>query len=171
MARRSPSRGFRPYRPTGGWTGLQVITTTVPSNSKVLLASFVPIAGVEVTLRRSHLSFAIRSDQSSAIESPFGAIGVAVFADTAIAAGVASLPDPVTDIVDDVWLLHQALGYTGRQTASGALSSADRWYDVSSKAMRKVPSGRSVTLIVANATTLGFIIDVSVRFYLTLGRG
>ncbi len=112
------------------------------------------------------------SDQTVVTETPTGAVGCAILNDVSIAAGVASLPDPVTDIQDDIWMLFQGLiSQTRVATAVGFQESAGSLYEVDSKAMRKLPEGKSVAFIVANGhPTEGAEFTMIARVYSTLAR-
>ena len=151
-ARRQFQRGRRPFRPGTGWAGLQsTVYTVVGGATKVLLATFVPAPGEEagVTVRRVRGLLSIVSDQAAAVESQFGVMGFGVFNDTAIAAGVASLPDPVTDVQDDIWFVY--VPFLQETDQSAQVGSYAAPYPFDSKAMRKVPQGYSVGVVLANA--------------------
>ena len=159
----------RSFRPSGGWSGAAVAQVTVPANTKILLATIQPVPGAfTATIRRTRLQVSWSTDQSAAIEQPFGAIGMAILNDTAIAVGVASLPDPITDIEDDIWYLFQPLTVKLRE---GTAAILDRVWDVDSKAMRKLPEGKSAALIIANGdATVGATAQVTFRTYATLAN-
>ncbi len=87
----------------------------------------------------------------------FGAVGVGVFTDAAIVAGVASLNLPITDEFWDGWLWHSyfACLTTGQISAAGVSLSGGQTnnvtaavrMEVDSKAMRKVPVGQSLAVV------------------------
>jgi hypothetical protein len=165
--RRAPRRGGRGWRPATFWTGnVPASPTGVPAASKVLLASFVNVGDQELTIRRLRGLLAVHSDQNAATEYQVGALGIGIFNDTAIAAGIASLPDSVTDVDDDVWFSFTHIGQQIKvATAVGIDAQGVVQYDVDSKAMRKVPAGRSVAVIVANAHAVSaFNVTFGVRF-------
>ncbi len=170
MARRTPQgRGFaRPFKPSGGWSGSVIAPFVVAAASKILVVSFAaPAQSFTLTIRRIRMQIAWGSDQSAAIEEPFGAIGAAVLSDNAIASGVANLPDPFTDVSDDIWMMHQPLVYFGSQ---GQRDTSNEW-DVDSKAMRKVADGYALAFIIANGSaTDGARAQVTIRLYSTQTR-
>ncbi len=171
---RQRSRGFvRAARPPGAWAGAAVAPFTLAANTKVLVTALVPEIGPTLTVRRIRLGFSVVSDQLAATESYHGAVGAAVLNDTSIAAGVASLPDPLTDIGDDIWMLYQAFGNRFLfGDATGFQDNAAMWFDVDSKAMRKLPHGKSVAIIVASGTVSnGMLFGLTVRSYATFARG
>ncbi len=139
----------------------------------MLLASLVPVAGtVRLTIRRTRMSVMWSSDQVAATESPIGAIGIGIFTDISVVAGVASLPDPITEINDDLWFLFQGLhskfsfiSAVGFQEPSGSV------YEIDSKAMRSLPEGRQAGVVVGNASASGARISMIMRQYFTVARG
>ena len=108
MARfqRPPRQSSR--RPNRGWAGLvSSVYTNIPAASRVLLGSFVPTnAGIDLTVLRTVGGISVVSDNASAGESQIGAFGMIMVTDWALAAGVASVPDPVSDVADD-WFIYQ----------------------------------------------------------------
>ncbi len=111
------------------------------------------------------------SDQLAASEFPVGALGAGTFTNIAIAAGVASLPDPITEIDDDVWFLFQGLA-SGFEfgDATGFSSPAGVGFEIDSKAMRKLPDGRSIGFIAANLGAAAFRLSLVIRLYVTAAR-
>jgi len=91
----------------------------------------------------------VESDQIASIESPFGAFGMAVVSDQSVAAGVASLPSPITDEGSDLWFMYQHVATNWRFNTSGA--SPGNVYQFDSKAMRKVGIGQDIVLMFENA--------------------
>ncbi len=161
---RAPAFQARGYRPSGDWSGEQIAGSVLAANTKLLLATIVP-SGVDQTIRRTHVQVSWSTDQSAAVEAPTGAIGIGVFNDTAVAAGIASLPDPITDIGDSVWMMFQFLTVRVRE-GTGAL--LDRVWDIDTKAMRKLPLGKTAALIIVNAhATVGAVQQASLRTYTT----
>ena len=106
-----------------------------------------------VTVVRCRGSMWMRSDQIAASESPFGAVGMAVVTDQAVAAGVASVPTPISDKDSDSWIMHQyfANGLLFGD-ATGFASPSFTRVDFDSKAMRKIPEGSTLSWMVENAS-------------------
>ncbi len=117
MARRgiSPSAftTFRRQSPRVNNWGLAVSAaayTNVPAASAVLLVRFSAAALANVspgTIVRTRGVISILSDQEAAIESFFGAFAIGIVSDRSAAAGVGSLPIPITSINDDRWFVWQ----------------------------------------------------------------
>ena len=161
----------RPYKPSGAWGGVIIGVVAIPAASKVLLTTFVNDTDFQATVRRTRISALYSSDQTAAGESTAGALGCAVLENTAITVGIGSLPDPVTDVDEDIWFVFQGLHSRFATTGAGIAETAGSLYEIDSKAMRKVPQGKSVALIVANQSAVaGALIQLTVRIYSTMTR-
>ena len=134
---------------------VQIAYTVVAANTKVLVGSFTLLnAGIGEVVRRTRGLLSIGSDAASGFEEQIGALGFIVVNDLALAAGVASLPGPVTDANDDGWFVWmpfsaQGLLLTATDTSPG---SRHRNFEFDSKAMRRVEEGFSVAIIIENAS-------------------
>ena len=86
------------------------------------------------------------------MEETIGAFGAIVINDLAIAAGVASIPGPVTDESDDGWFVWQPFGSLyGAVTVGTASRPTLMPIQYDSKAMRKVEEGFGIAFVVENA--------------------
>ncbi len=112
------------------------------------------------------MQFAWKSDQIAAGETPFGVVGACVVSAQAVAAGVGSLPDPVTQIDADVWRLFQPL-----YIAVGADAAVPyQLYQVDSRLNFKLNPGENLAYICANNhSTHGAQIQVTSSIYSQLG--
>ncbi len=144
--------------------------TPVSANSKVLLFSFATLGDEEITVRRVRGLLQVQSDQTAASELQLGAMGAGIFSTNAIAAGIASLPDPVTDVSDDIWSVYAHIGQTMQfVSAVGIEPHFSTLYEIDSKAMRRIPEGYAIAFIVANAhPTAGFQVSLGVRLLLSV---
>ncbi len=88
------------------------------------------------------------SDQGGALEAQLGAWGLVVVSDLALAAGVASIPGPVTDASDDGWFVWEPL--LNRMQSASLLEP--RIFEFDSKAMRRVEEGSGIAVVVENAS-------------------
>jgi len=164
MAARRQRTTRRGFRPSPSWAGVASAAYTVlPAASKVLVTSFVPtLTDVGETVRRTRGHLSVGTDQAAAIEEQIGALGAGVFSDTAIAAGITALPDPITNIGDEFWFVYQPFIRKGMDSSAAAPTFTE--YMIDSKAMRKVPPGYSVAIIMANAhATFGLEWAVNLR--------
>lgn len=100
------------------------------------------------TVIRTRLLLQARSDQTAATEDFFGAFGMAVVSDQAVAAGVASIPTPITDLGSDLWFVHQM--FAGGVMAGGTPVEGNPrvfQYTIDSKAMRRVDVGEDIVQV------------------------
>ena len=153
MARRAAvgRRFARVPRRGVDWTG--VVSTSdvsLAASSKLLVATFVlSNPGQMETLTR------VRGRISVTGTVPVvGALGMGIFNDVAVGAGIASLPDPVTEIADNFWPLWVPI--VSRSTAEATV-------EFDSKGQRKIEEGNSIALILANANA-----SAAMSFFLSL---
>ena len=163
---RSPSRQV-------AWASLvSTSATAVPGSSAVLLASFTSAALVDGglspgTLIRVRGLLTVYSDQIAANEIWHGAIGLAVVSDAARAAGIASLPTPITEANTDFWQTWRPYG--GRFsfiTGAGFEAQGATNYEIDSKAMRKIKPGDAIVLVAEQGAAVGsdLIVDMRLLF-------
>ena len=163
-------RGGRRVRPGGGWGRVITGGNIAAASTKLLIGSFtLSNPDINETVRRTVGLLQVFSDQIIATEDQVGAFGMCVVMDTAIAAGVASLPGPVTEANDNIWFVWQPV-LQGLEflTGVGFLTAFDRHYPIDSKAMRKVEEGQSVAMIAeSTAGSDGWSINVGLSMYST----
>ena len=151
-------------------------TTTIPASSKVLLAS-IPGTALDAfspaTIIRTRGSVYVGSDQSAADEVQVGGLGLTFVSETAQAAGVASLPGPITQFGWEGWLWYQMFAQLGtRNTGGGTITrlSGGQVYEVDSKAMRKFTSDQSLVLVAENShAAMGLVVMVQLRILVKAG--
>ncbi len=144
----------RASRPNRTWAGaIPAAISTVPAASKVLLASAtLSNPGIDETILRVVGQLGVGSDQTAAPETVIGAVGMCLVTDTALAVGVSSLPDPVTDVQDDIWFMYQAFVQKFEfESATGTTPNFLTQYAIDSKAKRIWHSGMSLAIVAANA--------------------
>ena len=122
-------------RPNRGWSGRSALApATIPANSKVLITTLVNgTSGVDLTILRSVGMISVASDQATNVESQLGAYGWILVTDVAAAAGIASVPGPLTDASDDWFLYISFAQQSFKGTGQGPQSVQ---YMVNSKAKR-----------------------------------
>ncbi len=137
------------------------------SGTKLVMGSFTAAALAALgpsTFVRVRGSFSHRSDQSAADETYAGAFGIAVVNEDARVAGVASLPGPISNVSDDIWLYW--VPFVGRFEFVGTAASALMHYThiiVDGKAQRKIKDGDAIVFV---AETAAFGSGVSLAFFL-----
>ena len=103
-------------------------------------------------------------------ESIIGAVGSIIATNTAVAVGVSSLPDPLTDIADEGWVMYQAFGARGSDPQGVGLING-LWVPFDSRGMRKLREGETLVTVIANAhATHAFDIDFQLFRLLSKSR-
>ncbi len=152
MVRRSFGRSS-PGRLTE-WLSSADATDVIPlaANSIVLDSSLTTaeLAKRPFTITRLVGSIWVQSDQNVAPEVPFGAIGLIVVMETAVTAGVASLPLPFTQAENDGWFAHQFFAAEGSASTNVGRPLERFSYDFRSQ--RKVEEGMNIAVVVQNGS-------------------
>jgi len=150
------------------WVDIAVTTTTFTATGGTILnsASADLLSKRPFTIIRLHLELLLISDQVAADEIQIGAIGLCVVSDQSAAAGVASVPTPVTDGSSDLWMMHKWFmdNFLRVGTPASAAHNA-KTYTIESKSMRKVNDDQDILLVAELATgfSSGFTISVAGR--------
>jgi len=111
QVRRTAFRGGRAGgRSPTAWAGGTLADATVADATKQVVTSFVPVAGL------SHETIVrIVGDwqmSGAGLAGPV-ALGGVIATDIAFAAGAASIPGPITDIEDDIWMFFSSISRGG----------------------------------------------------------
>ena len=172
MARRPVRRGRafgRGRRPGGTWARFVEEAATVGASTKQLrVVGLLSNPGIGETIRRTVGGLYVNSDQTAGSENQFGAFGLIVVSDLAIAAGVASIPGPFTDRNDDGWFMWQGFSQGIRVATAAGFGDYGKWYPFDSRAMRKVEEGFGIALVVENGDPAdGLLVGFSVSIYAT----
>ena len=85
---------------------IPVAGVTVASATKVILAQFVVATGVDEVIERIVGNLTVAPASSAASQTVIGAVGAIVVSADAAAAGVASIPGPVSDAASQ-WMFYQ----------------------------------------------------------------
>ncbi len=126
-----------------GWTGGHFTVAALLVNTKAIAGSFAPLAGIGSHVTAIRIVGNLTTDHTASAAGGAAVIGAAVFADAAVAAGVASLPDPLTDIEDDIWTFIRGVPYPAAATRRVA--------EFDSRAARKIEEGQQLVFILANS--------------------
>ena len=125
-------------------TGLAAATFVLDSSLSTLSLAKRPF-----TITRTIGTLWVGSDQLAGPEYPFGALGMQVVSDKAVATGATALPDPVTEVSDDRWFMYKAFAaYGGVVQGRGNLHT----FDFDSRAQRKVEDGDDIAVMMANSS-------------------
>ena len=148
-----------------GWTRtVDPATLVAGAGTAVLLFGLVPSnSGIDLTIVRNRGLFTITSDQAAASETQRGVVGAVLVSDDAFAAGVGSMPAPISD-PDQDWLLYEPFSEQFLfGDGTGFNSDAERRYAYDSKAKR-VWQGTGYTLAFicqSQAGSAGLIISMT----------
>ena len=167
----------RPFRSSGSrrqtsWASIGVIQTTVDGSASLASSGNAALLALRpFTIVRTHLEILLQSDQLAVTEAQVAAVGLMVGSDSAIAAGVASVPTPLTELESDLWYVHQTMlnSIDIAGTVSIGDTAAGRRYTVDSKAMRKVNNDQDIALVVeGSGTGDGCLVTTIGRFLIKL---
>ncbi len=126
---------------------------TIPAASKIIVGTFTPVANfAHETLVRMVGSWSVEDTTLIGIY----AIGAAVVSDAAVTAGVASLPDPITEINDDLWTF-----ISGGGNNTGGTFNQRIPFD--SRGMRKLEDGQTLVLVAASDSASTILCSIYVR--------
>jgi len=134
----------------------------VPSLKAVLTSFTLNNPGIGETVRRTRGAVFMQSDQTGAVEQQFAAYGAIVVSDVALALGSTAIPGPVVDASDDGWFVWGAM-LAGQNINVNRMSNTNTLFTFDSKAMRKVPDGFGVAIMVENTGASGFSIQVAIE--------
>jgi len=140
--RRQFSRQVSRRAPTS-WAGFSGLFT-IPNAGKILVGTFTPVPNfAHETLVRM---VGMWRPEVTAYDGVY-AIGAAVVSDAAVTAGVASMPDPITEIQDDLWTF-----ISGGANNTAATFNEGLVFD--SRGMRKLEDGQAIAVIAAGTSPL-----------------
>ena len=173
-ARRAPFiGGGRGARRKTEWVArvFDTVFNTLAANTVVLdsVSGAASLAQRPFTIVRTVGVLTVQSDQAAATEFPFGGFGMCVVSDQAVAAGVGSVPDPVTEASSDLWFVYQAWAAPLQQGSNTAFADISHEYLFESRAMRKVEEGQTVIAVLANSSaSFGMKYILNYRFLVKL---
>jgi len=133
-------------------------TSTAPETAFIGLAAatavidstFVTDVNNPETIIRIRGLLTIVTDQTASSESPFGAFGVAVVSNQAVAIGVTAVPTPYADAESDFWMYHQFFAAPMNVATAIGIGSLDQQYILDGKAMRKITPDQTLILVMEN---------------------
>jgi len=138
---------------------------TVASGAKVLVAN-LPFEE-SLTLVRTRGVVAIKVQSYTADVSPVGAIGMGIVSQEAFAAGVASVPDPISNPDWGGWFVWRTFAMHFENISQVGVLLGSWSFEVDSKAMRKI-SPNEVLVIVAASQSGAFSIYDGTRHLVKL---
>ena len=164
----SPLRGRSPGRLTE-WFGSTFLTdfSLLAANSFLITHVFsaAELAKRPFTITRTIGSLWVASDQQAANEFPFGALGMMVVSDKAVATGATAVPDPVSQSASDEWFQYRSFA------AHGSSVHGEPFVEIpfDSKAQRRVQDGEDFVSVISNASaTDGLLFILNFRMLVKL---
>ena len=153
-----------------GWAGsAPTAFTALAVSTKVLAASFtLSVPDLSETILRTVGSLFIKSDQAAALEEQLGAFGGVVVTDRALTTGITAIPDPVTEVADDSWMVYQPIVQMSNIAVTGIGGVR---YDFDSKGKRVIEDGHGLAFVIANASTINVLQFVLYIRVLSILRG
>jgi len=157
MAVRRTFAGRQVQRQKAGTNWSRVVSAvqiTIAASSKVLLTSFsLDNPGIMETVRRTRGKIMVSADVAG-VEPRVGAFGLIVINDVAKALGVTGIPGPVTDADNDDWFVWEPFGAITAmiEGAGSTTGNGPMVFEFDSKAMRRIPDGSGVAVMVENAS-------------------
>ena len=171
MARRHRSL-IRPAPRTKVWIGAGIAQAAITGGAATLFSSFnsIALALRPFTILRTRMVISIQSDQVSASEFSQGVFSMQIVTDSAVAAGVASIPTPLSE-TEAAYFVYQPwftnfilLDATGFAEKNG---EGNNWL-IDSKAQRKVGIDDDVVTIIQVRSATGVNLATEGRMLLQL---
>ncbi len=161
----------RPAGRANHWIGMQIPVVTVGANVATLVATFNAAAKLlrPFTIIRTRCILNITSDQVVTSEFVQGAFGMQVVTDSAAAAGVASVPTPLTETDADFFVYQPFINSFLDATSVGFFEQGGQgnsWL-IDSKAMRKVGTDDDVA-VTCNDLASGYNLALEGRMLVKL---
>ena len=132
-------------------------------NTALLVAQLnaAALALAPFTVVRSHFAFLLKSDQNAAEEIQSCAAGLAIVSAQAVDIGVTAIPTPFTDLGSSLWFAHKTMFANATNAANITVPAA--YFELDSKAMRKVEVGQDLVFVMENGSSAGLIMQSAGR--------
>ncbi len=155
---------FPARRPTVWDAGFQNAANQLTTNSVVLMQSLIGLVGGRTTLVRVRGELLVASSAVTIGDAADIAVGMGVVTNEARAAGVGSIPTPITSEEWDGWFWYQACSIIHRPLNVGSQTTCFR-YVIDSKAMRIIDTdSQSIVLVAEMANETGAVtVDLRVN--------
>ncbi len=163
MARRarSNSRFVRPAPRSNIWVSTNISLVNISAGATATLLATLNAAALLLrpfTIVRTRFVLGVQSDQQVAGETQQGAMGMQVVTETAAAAGIASLPTPLTE-TDADFFVYQPWAFSFLFASAVGVQENNgmgNYWTVDSKAMRKVGTDDDVAWTVEGVNSNGY---------------
>ena len=145
------------------WLAFTQLATTLTGDNSALVSTLnaAALALRPFTVVRTHFAFYLLSDQAAAVETQACMFGTAVVSDQATDVGISAVPLPEQDIGSSLWFSHKIMW--GNETSLTDRTVGGAYFDLDSKAMRKVEVGSDIAVVVENPLPTGLILQMAGR--------
>ena len=135
------------------WLQFAPTEVTIVTTGATLVFSLnaAALATLPFTVVRSRFAVHIRSDQVAAAETQQLGVGLAVVSVQASAVGITAVPTPITDLSSDMFFWIDLLFDDNVVDSSPLTRTKGAYFQVDSKAMRKVGVGQDIVLVMEGA--------------------
>jgi len=113
------------------------------------------------TVVRTHFAFYLKFDQAAANEVQKCFWGAAVVSDQAVAVGVTAVPTPDTELGSSLWFALKIMYADGVSLTD--VATAGKYFELDSKAMRKVEVGQDIVIVEENPAAVGYVVTMGGR--------
>ena len=172
MANRARGRIItRPAPRSNVWFGMRLAATTISSGATLLqVLNAAALALRPFTIIRTRLAISYTSDQAAVSESQQGVFSMQVVTSSASAAGVGSIPTPLTDTDADFFVYQPIFQDFVFLSSVGILENVGQgsFTVVDSKAMRKVGVDDDVVQVLEQQSALGTVVAIEGRMLVKL---
>ena len=169
MARPRRAVFQRPKPRTSLWLSAGAAETTIVAGTATLFASLnaLALALRPFTIVRTRLLMSILTDQTAADEFVQGALGAQVVTETASAAGVASVPTPLSEADADFFVYAPFMNQYNTGTSEFERTGPGSFWTIDSKSMRKVGTDDDIVFTIENRAN-GFNVALEGRILIKL---
>jgi len=149
IRRASFPRVTRSRRHTAWFQFAPVLTTLTASGGTIIFSlNAAALALRPFTVVRSRFSAYLISDQATLSEQQNVGLGHAVVSDEAVSVGVTAVPTPLAQLGSDLWFqINLLFGAVGIADGTGSQVMKGQFFDLDSRAMRKVAVGQDIVSV------------------------
>ena len=168
---RGRSRFQRPQKNTKVWISVGLGPATQATGTTPLLIGVMNALALALrpfTVIRTRMLLAVGSDQVVGSESNSGAFTMQVVTDSAAAAGIASVPTPLSQLEADYFVYEPWEFDVEFFTGIGVNERYSRQYQVDSKVMRKVGLDDDIAVVIQGLGAAGYTVVTEGRMLLQL---
>ncbi len=142
------------------WLQFALQSTTDAGNSASIIFSLnaAALALRPFTIIRTHMSFFLRSDQAAANETQQCTWGAAIVSDQAVAVGITAVPTPDTEMGSSLFFARKIMFADG--VALTDVTTPGQYFELDSKAQRKVEIGQDIVIVEENPQTPGYVLKM-----------